>query len=162
MAKRAGGCAISSVRSSLSAFESVAPRERQAFRGSYQRSTQARQTWCTRHVNSVLSLSWPKKTLQKHACTPLSFSVVAITVPLGLRTHLSFAHKHELTTHTTTARMLSTMSGAAARAARPVLARHMSAITGVNGRYIIDSRGNPTVEVCAMEEPTQQLVGSTI
>lgn len=43
--------------------------------------------------------------------------------------------------------MLSTMSSAAARAARPVLARNMSAITGVNGRYIIDSRGNPTVEV---------------
>lgn len=42
------------------------------------------------------------------------------------------------------------MSGAAARAARPVLARNMSAITGVNGRYIIDSRGNPTVEVCMM------------
>lgn len=27
------------------------------------------------------------------------------------------------------------------------LARHMSAITGVRGREIIDSRGNPTVEV---------------
>ncbi|CAM9437113.1 unnamed protein product, partial [Ectocarpus fasciculatus] len=43
--------------------------------------------------------------------------------------------------------MLSTMSSAAVRAARPVLARNMSAITAVNGRYIIDSRGNPTVEV---------------
>lgn len=39
------------------------------------------------------------------------------------------------------------MSSAAVRAARPVLARNMSAITAVNGRYIIDSRGNPTVEV---------------
>lgn len=45
-------------------------------------------------------------------------------------------------------RMLSTLTSAAGRAARPVLARNMSAITGVNGRYIIDSRGNPTVEVC--------------
>ncbi|CAM9574141.1 unnamed protein product [Scytosiphon promiscuus] len=43
--------------------------------------------------------------------------------------------------------MLSTLTSAAGRAARPVLARNMSAITGVNGRYIIDSRGNPTVEV---------------
>lgn len=43
--------------------------------------------------------------------------------------------------------MLSSMTSAAARAARPVLKRNMSAITGVKGRFIIDSRGNPTVEV---------------
>lgn len=43
------------------------------------------------------------------------------------------------------------MSSAAVRAARPVLARNMSAITAVNGRYIIDSRGNPTVEVGGCE-----------
>jgi len=32
------------------------------------------------------------------------------------------------------------------RSSAPI-ARHMSAITGVRGREIIDSRGNPTVEV---------------
>ncbi|CAM9384576.1 unnamed protein product [Ascophyllum nodosum] len=43
--------------------------------------------------------------------------------------------------------MLSSVSRSVARIARPMQARNMSAITGIKGRYIIDSRGNPTVEV---------------
>jgi enolase len=42
---------------------------------------------------------------------------------------------------------LSTTSSSAAAKAGVVQRRFMSAITGVHGREIIDSRGNPTVEV---------------
>ena len=43
--------------------------------------------------------------------------------------------------------MLSTTSNAIRKAATNGTRRYMSAITGVTGREIIDSRGNPTVEV---------------
>ncbi len=43
--------------------------------------------------------------------------------------------------------MISTASTVIRKAANTTSRRYMSAITGVTGREIIDSRGNPTVEV---------------
>lgn len=42
--------------------------------------------------------------------------------------------------------VFAAVSRTATRVAKPALTRNMSAVTGVKGRYIIDSRGNPTVE----------------